>query len=504
MSKVRFKVFSVKNMATACVLAGFAFFNACSPDSGIGNNVLPENNTLTAKFVDTSTVQTSLVLEDTIPTSNNTSEYLLGSYTDPIFGTTKASFYTQLLFPYNVNPFVNYPTITLSSANTTEVILDSVVLSMPYGVYSGAGYYGTLGAQTVQVYLMDTGSHFVADSAYYSDANLSHKIFLGEKTIIPQMTTPDSVCYPYYHYAPADSFQYASNPRLTVKLNYGWGLSWFDSAFGVVSQNGKPFINTITQSLLSSSSEFQTHLRGIYITVSNPMQFPGQGALWYMNPYTSVAGVVFYCRVIGPNPNIPGQTCVHYITPTFGISQGCLSFAHFDHDYTNTVFNGPKNKKDSVYSPNYIYVQGLGGVKTKIKFPYLMNWIKKGPIIVNRAEVDIPVDESDIGQYNPPSQVYLVGINDTSTVASTATYTLPDQASGYYGGTYDAFNHMYVFDIAQYVQGVLDKKTIDAGLYLVQGSPVDASRFVGYGGKGVGPSSSQRLRLKLYYTPLKK
>jgi len=484
-------------MATACVLAGFAFFNSCSPDSGLGNNLLPENNTLNAKFIDTATVQTSLVLEDTVIT-NNIGAYLLGGYTDPIFGTTKASIYTQFILPNGVNPFTNYPTYTATSTNTKQVILDSVVLALPYGTFDNANYFGTLGAQTFQVYAMDPHTHFTWDSAYYSNANIPHNTLLGEKTVLPGMGTIDTVFYPnrYTSASGTDSLQYTSNPRLTIRLNQAWGQAWVNMAFSAMFGTGE-------DTALQSTINLQRNFPGVYVTVSNPMQFPGQGSLLYMNPYTSVAGIIFYCRLRGPNPNVSGGTCLHYITPNFGLNPACITVNHFDHDYTNTVFNGPKNKKDSVNSPNYVYVQGIGGVMSKIKFPYLKNWVKKGPIIVNRAEVDIPVDESDIGQYNPPSQVYLVGINDTSTLASTATYTLPDYSSGYYGGTYDAFNHQYVFDIAQYVQKVLDKKIIDGGLYLVQSSPLEPGRFVGYGGKGVGTSSSQRLRLKLYFTPLK-
>ena len=130
---------------------------------------------------------------------------------------------------------------------------------------------------------------------------------------------------------------------------------------------------------------------------------------------------------------------------------------------------------------------------------------------MNRAEVDIPVDASDIGQFSPPPQLYLVGVNDTASSGNYGIYQLLDQGTVFYAGTYDAFNKMYVFDIADYVQRILDKKALDGGLFLdtypmaayERVYSLEAERVVGYGGKGIGPASNQHMRLKLYYTPLK-
>ncbi len=474
-------------MATACSIAGFAFLASCSQDSGIGRNVLP-SNTLQASFVDTSTVVTSLVLEDSVITSNS-SIYLLGNYTDPVFGPTKASIYTQFILPYGdgANPFLESGFVTTA---TQKVILDSVVFAMPYGSYNNYNYYGTLGPQTIQVYALKPKTRLVADSSYYNNAVLPYGTLLGEKNVVPQLLSSDTVRYP------ANTIAYVSGPRFTIKLNKAWGQSWLDTALSTFSWN----LNNHPQSdtMVLTSAALQRNFPGVYITTPNSMQFPGQGNLWYMDPYsgTAVNGIIFYIRVINP-------TDTNYITTNFWINSGTVTFNHYDHDYSGTVFHGKPNKKDSVYSPNFIYVQAAGGVMAKIDFPYIMNWVKKNKIIVNRAEVEIPIDAADIGGFAPPDQLYLIGINDTSTVAATSTFTLPDEGSANYGGVYDAFNQQYIFDIALYIQNVLNGKTKDHGLYLVPGSSsITANRFVGYGGKGNGPST-KRLRLKLYYTPLK-
>ncbi|HTA83370.1 MAG TPA: DUF4270 family protein [Bacteroidia bacterium] len=496
MNKLSFRSYRSSKLATACIIAGFAFYASCSQDSGIGRNVLP-SSTLTADFIDTTTVVTSLVLEDTVPSNNNTVD-LLGYCTDPIFGPSRASIYTQLQLPTDgVNPFTSNGYI---SSATVNVILDSVIFALPYGSYNDYNYYGTIGAEEVQVYTLDAKTHFVNDSAYYDDAVISHKNLLAEREVTPAFQTNDTAWYPSH---PTKVLDYVSSPRMTIKLPLAWGKSWLDTALSQyprLSPCNSTNINAVN--MVSWDTVLERNFPGIYITTaSNTMQLPGQGGLWYINPYGGINGIVFYFRVINPASTGTG-TDTSYATTNFYSNPGCVSFNHFDHDYSQTVFNGPKNKKDSVYSPNHIYVQAMGGVMTKIDFPYIMNWVKKNKVIINRAEVDIPVDASTIGNFEPPSQLYLIGINDTSTVASTSTFTLPDYGSAYYGGTYDGFNQQYVFDIALYIQNVLDGKTIDHGLYLVAGASSEtANRFVGYGGIGNG-TSAKRLRLKLYYTPV--
>lgn len=216
MSKLNsYRYFNSKYLVIACIWAGYSFFTSCSPDSGIGANVLPAG-TLNANFVDTATVQTSLVLEDTIPT-NNSSTFLLGSYNDPIFGATKASVYTQLVLPGGdgANPFTSSGYITTS---TIKVILDSVVMSLPFGSGSVGGFYGTITPENIQVYALDHNTHIAADSAYYSSAVIAHSKLLGERTIMPNMTLSDNVYYPVNIITPI----YTSNPRLTVKLDQAW------------------------------------------------------------------------------------------------------------------------------------------------------------------------------------------------------------------------------------------------------------------------------------------
>src|SRR6185312_2150290 len=137
----------------ACVAAGFSF-NSCSKDSGIGSNVLPQNSYFNANFSDTTTIISSLVLEDTLmthfPSGYNLTANLLGGYNDPVFGPAKASIYTQLSLASG-NPF---PT-TLTATQLANVVLDSAVFCVGYGGTNGSISYGDNSPQNVQVFLVD-------------------------------------------------------------------------------------------------------------------------------------------------------------------------------------------------------------------------------------------------------------------------------------------------------------------------------------------------------------
>jgi len=388
---------------------------------------------------------------------------MLGSYFDPVFGPTKASIYTQLVLPGNTIDW-QFNNTGISSIG---INFDSVVLVLPFN--PGISYYGALSPQTFTVDTIERVNNvgLVLNHSYYSDTNVSHgNNHIGITTIIPD---------------PIDSFhsKYGINnvttypPAIRIRLNRSFG-EWLIKEDSMSS----------SQSYFSTGYSFQTLLEGFYISVSDPLQLPGQGGIMYVNPYTSGAGLVFYYRVGGDS-----------IVQTFQMGSNCAYYDHFDHDFSKTAFYA--GTKDSVLAPYTTYIQSLGGVKTQLSFPFLSNWKHLGPILVNKAEVDVPVNVSATGVDIPPPQAYLV--RDSAGVESA----LIDENEGttYYGGAYDATNHQYVFNIDRYIQYVLNGKILNTGLYLISGSnAVSANGAVLYG--AAKKTTNPRIRLKIYYTPL--
>ncbi len=480
----------------ACVAAGFSF-NSCSKDTAIGANVLPQNSYFYANFSDTATIISTLVLEDTVPT-NQLSTNLLGSYNDPIFGPTKASIYTQLSLPSGNNPFpsswLTGGTYGLNSSNWPTLVLDSAVLAICYGSGTDGYTYGDGSPQTIELYQLKKGITTNTDTSYYSNASIPYNPApIGSRNVLPNFTTNDTDKYgPYV---------YPYSPRWRVKINHATALKWIDTGLNRTFTGGISTLDPDTS--YNSQASFIRAIPGIYITVNNSAQLPGQGGLWYMNLPGGGSQLLFYCHYSVVTPT-NGDSII-YLPPTgFNFQSSVNIFSHFDHDYKSSPFyKNPSGKgHDSVYSPNVNYVQSIGGVKVKLTMPYLKNWSNKVPIIVNKAELDIPIITYDFEGYTPPGNLLLWGINDTSTVVSTATFALPDYGGSNYGGTYDATNQQYVFVITDYIQELIQGKVKNRDFYLFPGNrPVDANRVVL---SGVTKTPNQpRIRLKIFYTPLK-
>jgi hypothetical protein len=425
---------------------------------------------------------------------------LLGSYNDPIFGPTKASIYTQLSLPGGNNPFpsswLTGGTYGLNSSNWPTLVLDSAVLAICYGSGTDGYTYGDGSPQTIELYQLTKGIS-IADTAYYSNASIPYNPApIGSRNVLPEFTTNDTGSYGGYNINP-----YKDGPRWRVKLNHATALSWMDTGLNRTSSGGTAPNDPDT--MFATQASFIRAIKGIYITVNNSAQLPGQGGLWYMNLFGNGTQLLFFCHYSVVTPT--NSDSIIYLPPTgFNFQSTTNTFSHFDHDYKSAPFyKNPSGKgHDSVFSPNVTYVQSIGGVKVKLTMPFLKNWSSKVPIIVNKAELDIPIITYDFGGYAPPGQMYVIGINDTSTVASTATFALPDQYGAVYGGTYDATNRQYAFIITQYIQEMIQGKVNNRDFYLVAGNrPIDPNRVVM---SGVTKAPNQpRIRLKIFYTPLK-
>ncbi|HTB05648.1 MAG TPA: DUF4270 family protein [Bacteroidia bacterium] len=443
----------------ACFWAGYTFFTSCNPNNGIGSNVLPASDLINANFQDTSTVRVYTLLKDSDRTIG-TSYCMLGSYNDPIFGMEKASFYTQLLTP-EASAYT-YP---------AGVIIDSVILRLPFPI-SGTTYYGTLNPQTIEVYQIASNDSLKINTSYYSTDIIKYAdTLIGKATI-----TPNPISYVNVNYYDGTIWNF--NPQISIKLSTKWLTE-----------------NIVTPQAASVSNQsFIQHMHGLYVTVNNPLQLPGQGGIFYIDPLGYGGGLFVYQHV--------GVTRADTGSMNFELSNGAIYFSHFDHDYAEAPFYNSSGK-DSVLSPYLTYLGGMGGTRILLNFPYLKNWVKKNKIIVNRAEIELPLVATDIGSDPPPGQLYLEGIYTDANGKDTAEYALPDQSLPNYGGTYNGFNQIYDFDIASYIQKVLDGNITDHGLYLViGGSAVSANRVVLYGPVAMS-STSPRLRLKMFYTPLK-
>jgi hypothetical protein len=398
---------------------------------------------LNAEFSDTATLITHTVRDDSLPTGK-VSPMLLGNINDPLFGITKASVYTQLYLQKTNPSFGSNP------------ILDSAVLSL---VYKNGQYYGTLYPQQFEVY--ELAQSLSKDSVYYSNKTL----LLGTKLATAYLTpdVKDSV--------PVDTIKFP--PHLRITLNQNLLQKFFDDSY---------------ISAYNSNDNFQTVFKGLYIT-STSIPPAGQGAILYIDLTNTYTRLTLYYH------NDTSDSLSYFFTIHNTESQ---RFSHFEHDYSSaTALQNQLNTSDTIQE-NQVFVQPMAGVRTKITMPHIKNFFANGKVAINKAELVLPVEPTAVDTTFSPHTKLVAVIADKEK----GILTLPDYYEGtsYFGGDYDATNKVYKFNIARYIQQVLNGTRENQNLYIITSArPTTANRVQLIGGSKSLPN---RMRLKITYTPL--
>ena len=120
-------------------LCCFAILSCKKKEYQLGADVIDSSDILGGSSVDTFSLYTYTITEDSV-ISDNPANVVLGSYEDPIFGHYEASIFTQLRLA-GVDPNFGDP---------NSIVIDSFVLALEY-----VGYYGDLDPQTFEVYELD-------------------------------------------------------------------------------------------------------------------------------------------------------------------------------------------------------------------------------------------------------------------------------------------------------------------------------------------------------------
>jgi hypothetical protein len=415
---------------------------SCNDPEIVGLDVQPDSDRINLIYSDTTSITAYTIREDSLRTDETTLQ-LLGSYMDSVFGRSDASIYAQIV-----------PTSANVDLGDTLVV-DSLVLSLAF-----SGHYGdTTTSQTFRVYR-------VTEDMSYNDAYYSNKTFLyngtelGSVTIAPQPNDSVSV------------YGVLTAPHLRININ---------------STNlGDTLISWSGQSQLVDANSFLSNFNGLHIKADN-ITTQGEGAVFYFNLLANQSKMtLYYQRGVGG----PGfQDSLKY---DFIFSSIRARMTNFSHDYSSTPVQSQLS--DSTNGTEKIYVQSMAGVKTKIRFPHINEYIKDGMIAINKAEVEITVADSSTERLAVPPKLLLLGVDSVG-----GPLFLADQFEGefHYGGSYNSSERKYRFNIARYLQNILTGTTKDYGLYLaISGGSVQGNRAIIYG----GTSSISKIKLNLFYT----
>jgi hypothetical protein len=398
------------------LVAGIVLISSCKDPDIVGLDVQPPGDQLNLIYTDTATVRAYTIREDSLRT-DEVSLYLIGSYTDSVFGRTDASIYTQVLLPS-------------SNVNLGDSLaLDSVVLTLAYDGY----YADTFPQQVFHVYELDESMDIGAE--YYSNKTFAVKpVELGSATITPAPNTDVAVG--------GDTLP----PHIRIRLSQALGdtlLEW--------SKNSQ----------LTNNINFLNLFKGLYIKADS---ITSGGGIFYFNLLASQSKLTLYYSS-GADDSL---------SFSFIFTTQSARMTHFQHDYSMSPVQQQLN--DSTFGDSLVYVQSMAGVRTKIRLPNLQNFISNGMIAVNKAELEITVTDNSDNRLAVPDKLLVLG----SDANGTALF-LPDQFEGtlYYGGTYNSSTRKYKFNIARYIQNVLTGTQTDYGLYLaVSGGVIQANRVI--------------------------
>lgn len=420
--------------------------NSCYKPAGqIGDEIQPDQSRLKVFYSDTSTVYAYSVPEDTVR-SDELSRNQLGSIVDPVFGTTNASIYTQFALSKFNNDFGSNP------------VMDSLILSLYYN-----GSYGDTTTQlNLHVYEM---TEMIYDSSiYYSNINKTY----------------DPTDYANYSFVPLphDSLVVDGDtlpPMLRVNLS------------------GNP---TLANKLLDASAAdlennnaFQEYFNGLYIVCD---QVGSNGSILYFNLLETFSKLTIYYH----------NDSTDNLFFNFLINSNCAWVNKYEHDFTtgSSEFKQQVVNGDTALGKQQFYVQGLAGVRSIIKFPFVNNWNELGNVAVNEAKLFLTGSENP-PYLGAPEQLVLFKINEDGTYTLLDDYV--NNSINYFGGVYKSSSNQYQFRITQYIQDrISNPNEPDYGLYLnVFGSSINPQRFIINGDQPVSDTVS-KLRLEIVYTDL--
>jgi hypothetical protein len=421
-------------MLSAIFFIGVLFTQCKKDKSQLGLNVQPQTDQIGLTTVDTISLITYTAPSDSIVTDELTAAMLLGSYVDPFFGIVKSSLYTQIRLEGSVD-------FTPDGGTLADLAVDSVILYL--AINSG---YGNLEPQTFEVYRMAESIYL--DSTYYSNTSKAvmgaDLVSAGEGTIIPNPNVPGYV-----------------NGVLTSESILRIPLSVNDFAMPIINESGTGVLDAN-----DGDGNFVDWFKGILITSNTVSQSINQGAILYTDPLSANSKVTIYYR---DNSGLPSE----YDTIQFdlNINSSCARYTKFEQDYTGTMVES--QLLDSTEGQDVFFLQTMGGVRSKIALPHIADLLDSSNMVINKAELVLPVQYFPSDAYVPSEELFLV-----RTLESGGISFIPDYNDDR-GGNYTESSSSYTFNITRYLNQMIAGDYENLPLTIVSGgNAVTANRVV--------------------------
>lgn len=404
------------------LLISLFILSGCEETESIGLDVDPATE-IKGTFIDTISIDASTVREDSIVT-NNLEQYPLGYLDDPIMGKTNASIGMSL----TLDP----PGISFGTAP----VLDSAVLVLFYGKEFHGDSTSKFKVEVRQLAsdLSASGSHYNNQPIFYSD------LVLGSKAL--NFNIKDSVKVTEIVTGKPD-VQKSKAPHMRINLDKDFITDHLVNA---------------TPTTLSSNVELNKALNGLHLSI-NKDQSSGKGGIVFLNLTDSSRLEVYYRTQSGTKID----TNLH----KFPIKNNAAPvIANFKHDYSGTEIqtqlSNPNTKFDKVY------MQGLAGLRTKLRFPHLEKLKSLGNITINKAELVLSI-VGGTDQIKPALRLLLYQTDIAKQrqlipdFGTNPSISMTDQD---FGGFYDSVNKRYKFIVTTYVQDIVRGRSKQYDTYI--------------------------------------
>jgi hypothetical protein len=414
------------------LLISLFILNSCKNQDTVGLGVNSANQ-INGTLVDTSTIMVNTVKDDSVITSAATKNPL-AYFIDPVFGTTESNLAASLSLPGATGYTLPSGTISIDSTRLVLRYID--------------GFYGDSVASTYKLNVYQLAEPFNEGISYYNTKiwkpNLSN--LLGSVTF--KARTHDSIKISNIITGKPDTLIKVP-PQLRVPIDNGFII--------------KNLFNA-SSATLASNKVFQNAVQGLYLTLDKN-QTTGPGGTFMFSAGDTLA---VYCRIV--NNGVIDTTAI--MLPITKLA------ASVKHTYSTSI---QAELANTTTSGNVFYLQGLAGLRTKIKFPNLLtnlrnNLLKKdSDIVLNRAELVITPSPGSNIPYRPIPQITMYKLDIANQRVALEDANTSDPRSGgvlVFGGRYNAATKQYHFIITAYLQDLLLKRTFDYGAYI---APIDTT-----------------------------
>ena len=439
---------------TLFILVMLALFSCKKDPYEIGIDLLPPSDTLNVNTTDTCTILAFSVKQDSILTSEPAT-LMIGSMTDPVFGKTTANFFSQVQLS------------ALDADFGSQPVLDSLVLQLYYSGYTG----DTNTRQNIKVYELSQYLYF--DSNYYSNQTAGYyQTMLADLNFYPRPT--DSVVVS------------GSKVQAHLRINLS----------NMTQYLGNKILYT-PSSILASNEAFIHFFKGLHVATT-PVN--SGGALLKFQTDNGLSKLVVYYH----DGLDPDDDSLSFEMP---MSEYCARFVNINHhgyldanqDLKRQILN-----HDSAQGSSKLFLQGLGGVKIKVKFPYMSSFAHGKVVAINDALLMLKNMETDT-IYAPPPTITIMRQDSAGRIGYLADEL---EGSSYFGGTYNQTERTYYFRITQHMQKMMaDYYTSNFDLFIFVSNPLQSAlntgRIILNGtNSNIHGDLSDHLQLKVTYTVL--